>query len=86
MKSTNLAGWKSVMHSTNWNKGFLRLMIVLCIPLAWILGGDQGEEWFGSGTRGFFLGVFIFLGLIWLFYFIVIKAVKFVVRGFMDRD
>lgn len=65
-------------------------MIVLCIPLAWFLGGDQGEEWFGSGAEGFFLGVFIFLGLIWAVYFmvikIVVKAVGFVVRGFMDRD
>ena len=54
--------------------------------ISMVLGGDQGEKWFGSGAEGFFLGVFIFLGLIWLFYFIIIKAVRFVVRGFMDKD
>lgn len=85
MKSINWKRW-SVIRSINWKKGFFRLTIVLCIPLAWFSGGDQGEEWFGPGAEGFFLGVFIFLGLIWLFYFIVIKAVGFVVRGFMDRD
>jgi hypothetical protein len=74
------------MKSINWKRGFFRLTLVLCIPLAWLLGGDQGEEWFGSGAEGFFLGVFIFLGLIWLLYFIVMKALRFVVTGFMDKD
>ena len=86
MKPVNLEEWKSVIHSINWKKGGFRLTTVLCLPLAWVLGGDQGEKWFGGGWEGFFLGVFIVLGLISLFYFIVIKVVGFVVRGFMNRN
>ena len=80
---------KQVKH-VNWKKGMFRLTLVLSVPLAWLFGGDIGAEWFGSGMRGFFTGVLIFFLLIWLVYFLIgpaiIRAITFVMKGFMDKN
>ena len=80
---------KQVKH-VNWKKGMFRLTLVWSVPLAWLFGGDVGEEWFGSGMRGFFTGVLIFFLLIWLVYFLIgpaiIRAITFVMKGFMNKN
>ncbi len=80
---------RQVKH-VNWKKGMFRLTLVLSVPLAWLFGGDIGEEWFGSGMRGFFTGVLIFFLLIWLVYFLIgpaiIRAITFIMKGFMDKN
>ena len=83
-------GMQEPIKFINWKKGFFRLTLVLSVPLAWLFGGDIGEEWFGSGMRGFFTGVLIFFLLIWLVYFLIgpaiIRAITFVMKGFMDKN
>ena len=83
-------GTQEPIKFINWKKGMFRLTLVLSVPLAWLFGGDIGEEWFGSGMRGFFTGVLIFFLLIWLVYFLIgpaiIRAITFVMKGFMDKN
>lgn len=83
-------GNQKQVKRVNWKKGMFRLTLVLSVPLAWLFGGGLGEEWYGSGPTGFFIGVFIFFLLIWLVYFLIgpaiIKVIAFVMTGFMDKN
>ena len=73
----------------NWKKGFFRLTLVLSIPLglygvAGLIDGILSNSW-----DAFFIG-FVSFGLIWLVYFLIgpaiIKAIVFVMRGFIDKN
>jgi len=48
MKPVNLEE-RNTLHPLE--KGCFRLTTVLCLPLAWVLGRDQGEEWFGEADE-----------------------------------
>ena len=68
-------GNQGQVKHVNWKKGMFRLTLVFSAPLAWLFGGDLGEEWFGLGMSGFFTGVLIFFLLIWLVYFLIGPAI-----------
>ena len=70
------------MKSINWKKGIFRLTLVLSILNGFVLGYIANYKGEDGPLSQLFLFFVVFFGLTWLVYF----SVRFVVRGFKNKD